>query len=344
MSGEHVEAGRDAYVAGGDIHIHQPGARAAPPPQRIWGSVPARNSGFTGREELLAALRDALAAGERTVVQALHGIGGVGKTQLAIEYAHRFADDYDVVWWVSAENTALIGEQFAALAAELGCADQTAPLADVQRAVRIALHDRGRWLLVFDNAGQPGDVAGWLPGGTGHVLITSRTPAWQEVAVPVDVTVLSRPESVALLRGWVPALTTAEGGLIAAAVGDLPLALAQSAGFIAETGMPAAECLTLLNERTPEVLALGRPPSYPQSLAAVTEFAYDRPRRPGNWTRTFTRGIAGCMAPTTRRPSAPPAISPRTCAGSESTRPRWNWTRTRCPGSAACSAKTTPPR
>jgi hypothetical protein len=278
MSGEHVEAGRDAYVAGGDIHIHQAAPSGAATPRRIWGSVPARNPGFTGREELLTTVRAALAAGDRALVQALHGMGGVGKTQLAIEYAHRFADDYDVVWWVNAENTALIGEQFAALAAELGCGDPAAPLADVQRAVRMALHDRGRWLLIFDNAGQPGDVAGWLPGGSGHVLITSRTPAWHEVAVPADVSVLPRAESVALLRGWVPALTAPEAGLMAEAVGDLPLALAQSAGFIAETGMPAAECLALLNERTPEILALGRPPSYPQSLAAVTEFAYDRLR------------------------------------------------------------------
>ena len=98
------------------------GAGPLPPGSvlRVW-NIPARNPAFTGRDELLAAVRDRLLAGDRAVVQALQGLGGVGKTQLAIEYAHRFADDYDVAWWVNAEQGGLIGDQFAALGAALGC-------------------------------------------------------------------------------------------------------------------------------------------------------------------------------------------------------------------------------
>ena len=81
---------------------------------RVW-NIPARNPGFTGRDGLLAAVRERLLAGDRAVVQALQGMGGVGKTQLAIEYAHRFAEGYDVAWWVNAEQAGLIGDQFAAL-------------------------------------------------------------------------------------------------------------------------------------------------------------------------------------------------------------------------------------
>jgi KaiC/GvpD/RAD55 family RecA-like ATPase len=66
-------------------------------------------------------LRRRLAAGDKTAVQALWGIGGVGKTQLAAEYAYQFAAEYDLVWWINAEHAGLIGEQFAALADELGC-------------------------------------------------------------------------------------------------------------------------------------------------------------------------------------------------------------------------------
>ena len=77
---------------------------------RVW-NIPARNPGFTGRDDLLAEVRERLLAGDRAVVQALHGMGGVGKTQLAAEYAHRFAEAYDLAWWIDAEQGKLIGDQ-----------------------------------------------------------------------------------------------------------------------------------------------------------------------------------------------------------------------------------------
>jgi hypothetical protein len=242
---------------------------------RVW-NVPARNPGFTGRDGLLAAVREQLLAGEKTVVQALRGMGGVGKTQLAVEYAHRFADSYDLAWWVNAEQAGLIGDQFAALGAALGCV-QTAARIEVVRAVVLGeLRERGRWLLVFDNAEDPADVKGWLPGGGGHVLITSRERGWAEIAAPVEVDVLARAESVALLQDRVHELTGADADRLAAALGDLPLATAQAAGFMAETGTGAGEYLGLLRTRAGQLLAQAIPGSYPRSLVAVTQLIADR--------------------------------------------------------------------
>jgi len=274
-AGDAYVAARDMYVVGRDIHVHQPPQAPVAPPARMWGGVPARNAAFTGREDLLRQIHDALGSGDRVAVQALRGMGGVGKTQIAVEYAHRHAADYEIVWWLNAENAALLGEQFAALGTALDCAQAGMPLPLMRQAVHNELRQRGSWLLVFDNAADPEDITDWLPGGTGHVLITSRTRTWRQVAVPVDVSVLPRVEAVTLLQGWVDGLQETEARLIAEAVGDLPLALAQAAGFMADTGMPATEYLNLLDERTPEVLDEGRPPSYPLSLAAVTKIAYD---------------------------------------------------------------------
>jgi hypothetical protein len=205
-------------------------------------------------------------------------MGGVGKTQLAIEYVHRFAAEYDVVWWIAAERSELIAEQFGLLAAELGCTLPGADLDAVRRAVLAELHGRDRWLLVFDNAEDPEDLAPWLPGGTGHVLITSRAHRWEEIAVSIQVDVLDRSESIAILRRRVPALSEADADGIAEAVGDLPLAISQAAGYMDDTGRGAAEYTGLLGARAAEILDQGRPSSYPQSLAAVTQLAVERLR------------------------------------------------------------------
>lgn len=243
----------------------------------VW-NIPARNPGFTGRDGLLVSVRDRLlAGGGTTVVQALHGMGGVGKTQLAIEYAHRFAGEYDLAWWITAEQTELIGQRFAALATELGCVAGVQEPDVVFRQVVAELRSRERWLLIFDAARHPGDVAAWLPAaGNGHVLITTRAAGWNEIAVPVEVAVLARPESVALLQTRGGGLGSADAGPLAEALGDLPLAVVQAAAYLARTGITAAVYQELLATRAAQILDEEKPELYPHSLAAATQLSMDR--------------------------------------------------------------------
>jgi transcriptional regulator with XRE-family HTH domain len=271
-----VAAARGRTSAGDALAVLRgSGQRPAETMPRVW-NIPVRNPAFTGRDDLLAAVQARLQTGPAAVVQALHGMGGVGKTQLAAEYAHRFAPSYDLTWWIDAEQDGLIGDQIVSLGLALGCVPAGSGTETARAAVLAELRQRERWLLIFDNAQAPADVAPWLPGGAGHALITSRQRGWDEVAAPIEVDVLTRAESIELLRRRVPRLTGTDANRLAAELGDLPLAIAQTAGFIADTGTLASQYLGLLQTRAGQLLDQGAPGSYPRSLAAATALIADR--------------------------------------------------------------------
>ncbi len=169
-----------------------------------WRVPIARNRNFTGREDILTALYDSLHEDNRATLtqDAIHGLGGIGKTQIAAEYAHRYAGDYDCVWWVAAEDAAGRQTGYVTLAQRLDLPEQNAqdPTITVA-AVREWLRVSDNWLLVLDNAPDADAVADLMPDGTsGHVVITSRSAAWLETARPLEVVTWPREESVDFLR------------------------------------------------------------------------------------------------------------------------------------------------
>ncbi|MCK9877676.1 FxSxx-COOH system tetratricopeptide repeat protein [Frankia sp. Ag45/Mut15] len=256
--------------------VRFPGA----PPQ-VWVGVPTRNPAFMGREDQLALLRERFVGAQAAPTRALvlQGLGGVGKTQIAGEYAYRFASSYDLVCWIGCDQPALVRSSLAALAGVLGLPERPGrdPVADALNALRRGVPYR-RWLLIFDNADSPDDIVHLVPHGPGHVLITSRNQRWQGRQARLEIGVFSRAESVALLRRRAPSLTEQIAARLAEALGDLPLALEHAGAWHAESGMSAESYLRHLEDSPRPLLLEGEIPTYPRPVARTWLLSVERLR------------------------------------------------------------------
>ena len=245
-------------------------------------NLPRRNPAFTGRADLLAALRAALTSGRpAALTQALHGLGGIGKTQLALEYAYRHLPDYDLVWWLRAEDSITLASDLAALATPLFLPERREPdQSVVVAAVLRWLEGHGRWLLVYDNAPDPATVKPYLPrAGAGHVVLTSRYTAWRGHADPLTVPVLPDPEAVAFLLART-GQTDADAALaLARELGCLPLALEQAAAYIEERGQTLPGYLALFQTRHADLLQRGQPATdYPATVWTTWDLSFQQVR------------------------------------------------------------------
>ena len=193
---------------------------------------------FQDPNHLLARLHEQLNdSGSAAVLAraALYGMGGVGKTQLALKYSLEYRDRYAGVWWFRAESETSL--QLDALAL---CQAVNAPIAEGEAASaalkRWLAGQQAPWLLVYDNAEAVAELRPHLPEGRHHLLITSRNPAWSGLAKAVEVEVWTGEQGADFLAGRLPGASRAECLLLANDLGGLPLALEQAASYLEETG------------------------------------------------------------------------------------------------------------
>jgi hypothetical protein len=268
------------------------GDRAAGPVLRLVPRPPV----LAGREELLAEVNARLGgragAGPRTVV--LSGLGGAGKTSLAVEYAHRHLNQVGVAWQFQAEDAAVLAAGFTDLAAQLGVAGG-AKGGDPVAAVHSALAAYpGGWLLVFDNAPDRESVAGLVPpAGDGRVLITSRNALWPPSQL-VEVPVLDTGVAAGFLvdRTGDSDVPAAVG--VAEAVGGLPLALEQAAAYIQASGDTLAGYLAGYGKRRADLWARGEPEGYPGTVATTWALAFTRLEESAPQAAGLLRLLAFC--------------------------------------------------
>jgi tetratricopeptide (TPR) repeat protein len=253
-----------------------------PEPGAAIFNVPVMTHTFVGRNAELARLARGL-EGEGVVgvtqVHTIHGMGGVGKTQLAARYARTHREDYDVIWWLRAEQPATLRADLAELAVELGLIDVDVDEDEAIAATRGWLERNSRWLLVFDNASAPGAIADLVPEGMGgHVVITSRAhPDWRSLnARLIALNVWERKESQSFLAARTGEHDDGVLDRVADALGDLPLALEQAAAYTNTVAISLSEYLRRLRDRAPELFAAGQPVGYEHTVATVWQLAFDR--------------------------------------------------------------------
>ena len=242
--------------------------------------LPPRPGLLAGREGLLAELDGRLApaagrAGPRVGV--LCGLGGAGKTSVAVEYAYRHLPEVGACWLLQAEDPAVLAEEFAVLAAQLGAREARDARDPVAAVHAVLARAQGGWLLVFDNVPDQAGIERFLPpAGDGRVVVTTQSQHWP-AGKALDVPVLDLEVAAAFLVS-----RTGNGGDLGAArelageLGGLPLALEQAAAYMQATGMPLGRYLPLFRARQADLLARGEAAGHRQHTAATLALALAR--------------------------------------------------------------------
>lgn len=264
-------------------------------PLPIWHVPYRRNPFFTGREEILAHLYAALKKSKTaslTQAQAVSGLGGIGKTQIAIEYAYRYREDYRAIFWVNASTYDTLNNDFKTVATLLQLPEQDEQKQDiVVKAVKHWLTTHSRWLLILDNVDNLEIVAKFLPEyGMGEILLTTRLQALGTFAQGIEVKTMEQPEGVTFLLRRIKAIapdasfTEATSDVQAQATGvvaeldALPLALDQAGAYIEETRCGLSQYLHRYSARRKELLLRrGRfPINHPDSVATTWSLSFQQ--------------------------------------------------------------------
>lgn len=260
-------------------------------PLPLWGVPFPRNLFFTGREDTLKLLHKHLHVDQivtRTPVYALQGLGGVGKTQTALEYAYRHALEYSAIFWIEAETVERVLFSLQRIAEILQLPEREAQdQHQVIEAVQRWLVTHQEWLLIWDNLEDLGLPSRLLPlARQGAILLTTRRQALGTFARGIDLLPLDLEEGIALLlrrakvleadatheqvqelAEHMPTEYVAASELVEL-LGGLPLALDQAGAYLEETGCSLVSYLHRYKQQRSSLLARRGVPKHDPGGAA----------------------------------------------------------------------------
>jgi tetratricopeptide (TPR) repeat protein/transcriptional regulator with XRE-family HTH domain len=263
------------------------------PAPAVWSVPFAHNPFFTGREQMLQRLHERLHMGQqqRRLPQALCGLAGIGKTQTAIEYCYRYAQEYQAVLWLRAENGETLLADLLALADLLGLPEREQRESQrIVEAVKTWLRTHRDWLLILDNIEDLSLVSTIVPvHHAGHVLLTMRGQATGMLAQSLEMQKMEEREAALFLLRRAKYLA-AEASLEDASAADcdraleiarlldgLPLALDQAGAYIEETACSLADYIDIYQSKSTTLLMLrGSAVDHPASVAATLSLMIER--------------------------------------------------------------------
>lgn len=246
-------------------------AQLTPQRPQVWNVPSFEADRFVGREKEIAELRKVLLSSPVNTAGStvlLAGIGGVGKTQLALHYAHRYASEYSVVWWINAHDESSLVDGLAQLALKVGAGNRTAgDSRELARSAKRWLEQAVRWLLVLDDAQRSEGSDAYIPRDhRGHIILTSRFREWIGGSSVINLMALSRQESIQLLLDKANSSDFAGASRVVEKVGDLPLLLSLCGSYVRERNSTFPELLNWFEEP-------GAPDARASSVAACTKLA-----------------------------------------------------------------------
>ena len=248
----------------------------------IWNVPYRQNPYFIGRKELLETLHKKLTTEHTTALtqtQAITGLGGIGKTQTAIEYIYQHRKNYQLIWWLRAEEPATLAVDYAQLAIKLDLPEHKATEQAVQiQAVRNWLEQHTDWLLIFDNAEERHDIRPYVPQtGNGHVLITSRNPIWDGLGSILPVDIMQPEEALTFLAKRTNDPDPQAAIKLAETLGYLPLALEQAAAYIRETSSSLDHYQALFQRHHAQLLQQSHlATEYPDTVVTTWELSFQK--------------------------------------------------------------------